>query len=627
MEQPERYQRRDAVYLHFLDRELTEAAGRYPAGFELIRAVRILIFLTQSQLYCGLSAIWENDRISQRGHEDFEALFRHSELQTVSRDYTLAEFRSSRAQAYEHDRGRYPNYYTASGDRLGWLTPTWPKVGGSTAPLVRSMQDWVRELPARDGTGARFEPVIYTVRKPVMEGLHRRETEAITYSYFRRFLGSLAENPHAEFIIRRQISVGFTIDNQRHGGGDIATGIPELVFFDKLALDFPHHDVRLLGELAAVANLGSIFDPVVTDADKWDTYIASRSTSELRLLAATVHWLITALYARESTRSPGARDDPSRFHGQHQVRARIISRIRVSAQAAARPNSPDPSECPEEVALRTQMRLLWLADHMASDDPELGLKLNESRGRIGMMQADVVLVTVNEAETSQLQDTFESAGYLGKVEWGPINTYRLFGTISGATVAHVRCTMGSGGQGGSTLTVTDAIRDLKPSSIIGVGVAFGMDEAQQPIGQLLLSQKLTSYELQWIGADESATLIANHLGPSVESSPRLLGRFRDGHLGVDALPGEMLSGEKLIDNAEFKRALLDRFPGAVGGEMEGAGVQAASGRSGVDWIIVKAVCDYAEHKAVDQEKRQLIAARNAARAVLNVVERGGLNRP
>ncbi|MBY8854015.1 hypothetical protein K7G98_39625, partial [Saccharothrix sp. MB29] len=91
------------------------------------------------------------------------------------------------------------------------------------------------------------------------------------------------------------------------------------------------------------------------------------------------------------------------------------------------------------------------------------------------------------------------AGHPGSAEFGPVNTYWRYGPIAGATVAHVRCTMGSGGTGGSSLTVTDAIRDLRPTCIIGVGIAFGIDRETQPIGQLLLSQKLSAYELQRVG--------------------------------------------------------------------------------------------------------------------------------
>ena len=207
-----------------------------------------------------------------------------------------------------------------------------------------------------------------------------------------------------------------------------------------------------------------------------------------------------------------------------------------------------------------------------------------------------------------------------------MSTYWVYGPIGGATVALARSTMGSGGQGGSTLTVTDAIRDLAPSAILGVGIAFGIDERTQPIGQVLLSQKLTSYELQRIGKKDGKPDIKQR-GPSTESSSRLLGRFRDARLGdqgIDVLTGEVLSGEKLLDNPEFKSALIRQFPDAIGGEMEGAGLQSASGRGNIDWLVVKAVCDYAENKSLEKEARQKVAAETVASAVMYVLERGGV---
>lgn len=60
--------------------------------------------------------------------------------------------------------------------------------------------------------------------------------------------------------------------------------------------------------------------------------------------------------------------------------------------------------------------------------------------------------------------------------------------------------------------------------------------------------------------------------------------------------------------------------------MEGAGVQAASGREGTEWLVVKAVCDYAREKSFDRTRRQKLAASQAAKAVLRVLEQGGLKR-
>ena len=61
----------------------------------------------------------------------------------------------------------------------------------------------------------------------------------------------------------------------------------------------------------------------------------------------------------------------------------------------------------------------------------------------------------------------------------------------------------------------------------------------------------------------------------------------------------MLSGEKLIDSGGFKQTLLDQFPTAIGGEMEGAGLWASADRAKTDWLLVKGVCDWADGEKDD----------------------------
>ena len=58
--------------------------------------------------------------------------------------------------------------------------------------------------------------------------------------------------------------------------------------------------------------------------------------------------------------------------------------------------------------------------------------------------------------------------------------------------------------------------------------------------------------------------------------------------------GDGLSGEKLVDNLDFRDQLLNLEPEAIGGEMEGAGLYVACQDKKVDWILVKAVCDWAD---------------------------------
>lgn len=80
--------------------------------------------------------------------------------------------------------------------------------------------------------------------------------------------------------------------------------------------------------------------------------------------------------------------------------------------------------------------------------------------------------------------------------------------------------------------------------------------------------------------------------------------------------GQILSGEKLIDNIVFKEELLKQYPLANGGEMEGTGLWSAAQRARKKWIIVKGVCDWADGKKHDDY--QAMAAASAVSLCIHV---------
>lgn len=81
-----------------------------------------------------------------------------------------------------------------------------------------------------------------------------------------------------------------------------------------------------------------------------------------------------------------------------------------------------------------------------------------------------------------------------------------------------------------------------------------------------------------------------------------------------------------MDNIDFREQLRELEPETIGGEMEGAGLYAACQDNHVDWILVKAICDWAGgNKAQNKDEYQRLAADNAARFVLyalNLVSSG-----
>jgi nucleoside phosphorylase len=155
--------------------------------------------------------------------------------------------------------------------------------------------------------------------------------------------------------------------------------------------------------------------------------------------------------------------------------------------------------------------------------------------------------------------------------------------------------MGSIDRDASMMVTAEMIDAWELKAIIMVGIAFGKDPSKQEIGNVLVSDRIVPYEPERKGSSSREAR-----GIELSSGPVLLNRFRNvvgwsfqrpsGHL-CGFQTGPILSGEKLVDDSKFKRELFERYPTAIGGEMEGAGIAAAAARKGREWIVAKAICD------------------------------------
>jgi nucleoside phosphorylase/tetratricopeptide (TPR) repeat protein len=247
------------------------------------------------------------------------------------------------------------------------------------------------------------------------------------------------------------------------------------------------------------------------------------------------------------------------------------------------------------------------------------------------MHADVLIVTATKVESKAVLQVFQEATKQApKAVQIDGRTYQNLGVINGMRVLLAQSEMGTGGLGASHQTVQKGIDALTPSAVIMVGIAFGIDSQKQSIGDILVSRQLKLYELRRVGTDDEGKLKIITRGDQPHASSRLLNHFTGAELyWDDSKPrvrfGLILSGEKLVDNTDFRRHLHDLEPEAIGGEMEGAGLYVACQDCKVDWILVKAICDWADgNKAEDKNDRQKLAAHNAASFVLHVLQRASL---
>ena len=194
------------------------------------------------------------------------------------------------------------------------------------------------------------------------------------------------------------------------------------------------------------------------------------------------------------------------------------------------------------------------------------------------------------------------------------NTYYL-GLLGKYLTVHVQCSMGSIGRSSSILTVSKAIEHINPKFIIMVGIAFGVDERKQKIGDVFISKSIMPYDSKRVGKDNVISR-----GSECLSDRLLLNRFENIlswefklECGSNArqIFTQVLSGESLVDNKNFRNLLIKNFPLAEGGEMEGIGLASACDGK-VGWILVKGICDFADgKKSEDKNKKQNIAI-NAA---------------
>lgn len=113
-----------------------------------------------------------------------------------------------------------------------------------------------------------------------------------------------------------------------------------------------------------------------------------------------------------------------------------------------------------------------------------------------LVRADVLLVTATYVETSAvLAASKVVTGTDHVLRHAAVETYYDLGTLNGARLCLVQSEMGTGGPGGSTLTVSRSIQDLSPSAVLMVGIAFGMEEGKQELGQVLVGQYIRDYEV------------------------------------------------------------------------------------------------------------------------------------
>lgn len=306
--------------------------------------------------------------------------------------------------------------------------------------------------------------------------------------------------------------------------------------------------------------------------------------------------------------------------------------LHAAAQKLCRPPASDAAALAREDRVRAEAERR--GESIAATRDELIDGALDRLERERTIAADVILVTATGTELEELRKEARARSFTWKRQRATASTYYQLGEIAGQRVAAVRLPdMGSFSADGSAFTCHRIRAETSATSFIGVGMAFGIDETEQQVGDVLVSSSLFLYEEATVrDGTNGFEYVYDEPKARPRASARWLARFDRLRAtgwgatdGVRLFPGALLAGSTCIESREYREHLRRRLPDGedvvVGGEMEAAGLAAVCGDGASEWVIVKGVLDFAtpvSRAEINQERRAL-AARNAARCALDAL--------
>lgn len=243
----------------------------------------------------------------------------------------------------------------------------------------------------------------------------------------------------------------------------------------------------------------------------------------------------------------------------------------------------------------------------------------------------ILIVTANENETKALLDDKDfkyktkRSNYANDVNFYNIGTYGYYKVVHFELISQ-----GSIGADAAQLSIATAIDAFNPAAVILVGIAFGIEFSDNPkkvqrIGDVLISDLVADYtrgkikngELQSDGfvAESGRQLLSTFKFYSKSWKHKVNNKLANCEFGL------ILSGDYVIDDKLFKEKLIKSYPRAIGGEMEGRGAYSACRNKEIsEWIIVKAICDWADGtKSQNKQRNQIVASKSAVSLINHVL--------
>jgi nucleoside phosphorylase len=581
---------KNPIYLHFLDRELRNSVKANLSDSDILDLIDIGLLLTTQTVYINNSLLWENVSEFPLAVNYLVELEKFKEVLFLSNHITLDEFVSSRQHLYEKDKLRYPMYFSDELENKPWGKNLIYMHDSTTELLETNLKKLFTpktsiELPFVHTQFGLTQPVLKTLEN----ALTNRNGQAITFSLFSSYLPESTDKLENHWTIRRLISLLYTKRYLNFLNGTILTGIQNIQFFDSLSSLPLFYDFVIHRYIFNKLNLLLLNN---SDIPKRHAHILAIKNHKLfEDLLIETRALIQGLF-QHSIGTNGPATNAFLLKNLQKMFGTISSTPKTDIVSSA------------------FAYLLSINKQMTKYD-----KFKEGYNHVKELSTrkKILLITATLTELKLLRDVVTEKGIA--INRFTSGTHTYFNFELGANDVYVfKSEMGSVGSGGSIIAISEAISIIDPDFLIMVGIAFGLKQGKQSVGDILVSRQLWSYE--------PAKLIDGHeipRGDKVTASTLLLDRFQISSLDWDKSNvefGLIVSGEKLVNSKEHVDKLLRSEPEAIGGEMEGTGLLSVCEHEKKHWILVKAICDWGYEKTGDYQE---LAACNAMEYVLQTI--------
>jgi nucleoside phosphorylase len=591
------------IFLHFLNREAAKATLGTRTQDEDIRAIDVLTICHASGMSVNVSQMIEYTADKPQLVEYILALNQADILKNTSNDSNTVDFIQHRQKIYEKVPHLYPMYFDNISSTEKFQIHRANNFSMTTLLRRDILDSDVGKLDfysdrARDVDIKSFKSNI----DPIQKAIFNSSGFAITRDNVELMFNKGEISDQGLSSLGRILSARYFHHYASQNRETTATGITHMAGFIDDNSFFPHYDVPVLFNILEALGWAELKpDNAHLRIDMHNIY----GTEVHRSFVKRLNSLIFAYF----TSRRGKLNTPLSSTGSEEtMRRMLIHELRSAIGDRRKLEKVDTTSI--KLFFETTANLLFsvgLGEAKINAEFRTAWEQNMPTS----IRKIVLLVTATDREDSEIKEALKLKGYGEPTIVSAGQSYaQKYSQGDQKVIFHARSSAGSIGDSGSELVVSDAIRVLNPDFVIASGICFGLNENEHALGDVLVSTHVADYEM--IRESEDAVV---ERGPKIPSGTKLLSasrilRGKNGQEDHAVRIGLLLSGLKLVDSKTKAKELLDRFPDALGGDMEASGLMAAASRNGgVEWIVVKAICDWAH----DKDKRfQEIAAKNAS---------------